>query len=433
MNNKYLKISSKGIIDINGFILLGASSKRNDSGKIGMFGSGLKYSIAFLLRSKIPFVVFSGEEKIEFTTTTVQFRDQEFEQIHINGEKTSMTTAMGVDWSYWSSVREIYSNSIDEGEEKIEVVDDNIEFDSNKTIFYIELTSEVQEILTEWNNYFSNERKDLLYCDKDMNQIYSGNDSTIVYRKGIQCRFIEKQRSVFHYDLTFVEINESRIVKDDWTFKWNLGKFLQKCSEPKIITQIYAMIENCWEKYIQWDSNCELFSETWLTEINKRALVPTENAGFWSELIKKNPTHYLILPDALVRGLKQKFNDQVRVVGEEEGGGKTGELKVLESLSPKQQYLLKEVMNFFKEANYNIQFDVKICNFSSKTALGLAHENTIFISERLFDSGKKLLAAVIMEENEHLITGFSDETRQFQSHIFEMVVTQMEEKCAIFL
>ena len=50
---KIIKITSKGEIDERAFSLLGASSKRDDNTKIGMFGSGLKYSLAYLLRKEI--------------------------------------------------------------------------------------------------------------------------------------------------------------------------------------------------------------------------------------------------------------------------------------------------------------------------------------------------------------------------------------------
>ena len=57
---KFIKITSKGEIDIRAFSLVGATSKRNDNSKIGMFGSGLKYTLSYLLNNNIDFRVFSG-------------------------------------------------------------------------------------------------------------------------------------------------------------------------------------------------------------------------------------------------------------------------------------------------------------------------------------------------------------------------------------
>lgn len=47
----YLKIENEGTVPVEAFTLIGASSKRDDSSKIGMFGSGNKYALAYLLRN----------------------------------------------------------------------------------------------------------------------------------------------------------------------------------------------------------------------------------------------------------------------------------------------------------------------------------------------------------------------------------------------
>ena len=74
-NQKYLLIQNKGEIDINALILMGGSTKRNNSSMIGHFGSGNKYSIALLLKNKIGFKIYSGENEIIITTETVFLED----------------------------------------------------------------------------------------------------------------------------------------------------------------------------------------------------------------------------------------------------------------------------------------------------------------------------------------------------------------------
>mgnify|MGYP000651360957 CR=1 FL=1 len=86
---KYLRISNKGIINVEALTLLGASTKRGLNGKIGMFGSGNKYALAFLLRNGFEVSIYAGNEKIEIGTEKAQFRDNDFEVITISMDRTA--------------------------------------------------------------------------------------------------------------------------------------------------------------------------------------------------------------------------------------------------------------------------------------------------------------------------------------------------------
>ena len=69
----YILIQNDGEIEINSFELIGASTKRGEPGKIGFFGSGLKYSIAYMMRNGIDFKVFSGTNEIVFSLKSEDF------------------------------------------------------------------------------------------------------------------------------------------------------------------------------------------------------------------------------------------------------------------------------------------------------------------------------------------------------------------------
>ena len=98
---KYLLIENKGEISPDALTLMGGTTKRNDSSKIGHFGSGNKYSIATLLKNNIPFYIFSGLDPITIKTQQVDFRGTTLEKIYVNGKETSLTTSMGPDWELW--------------------------------------------------------------------------------------------------------------------------------------------------------------------------------------------------------------------------------------------------------------------------------------------------------------------------------------------
>src|SRR5687767_1934050 len=114
-NPNHILIQNDEEIEIGAFELIGASTKRNQANKIGFFGSGLKYAIAFMLRNAIKFRIFSGLREIVFSTVPETLRDQTFHRIKIDDSVTSFTTSMGPTWTQaWYVVRELYCNAIDE-------------------------------------------------------------------------------------------------------------------------------------------------------------------------------------------------------------------------------------------------------------------------------------------------------------------------------
>lgn len=432
---KFIKISNNGMVEQKAFTMIGASTKRQDSSKIGWFGSGNKYSIAYLLRNNIRFHVFSGTSEIKFTVKKEGFREQDFDLIYVNDEKTSLTTGMGSgDWQPFSVVRETFCNAVDEGGEKIEIVGENdIIPEEGKTTIFIQVSEDIQEVMDNWNLYFSDKRDDLQYYDAKENKLFSGGHDTIVYRKGIQCFQTSEQRSIFHYDMQWVEINESRVIKNDWSFRWELSKFLQKIKDIKIVSHIYTVMNgksDMIEFDLHWDSNVNCYSEAWQKTIGERYLVSYETAGLWDEVLKETP--HIILPSKMVRGLKEKFADKVKILGEDDGVT-GGDIRVVKELSKRQEFMLKESEKFFEECKYKVNYPIKVCRFSDPARLGMAKDKTIYIAERVFEMGRRMLSETIIEENEHLESGHEDKTRAFQDHLIRKFVSQMEERFGYFL
>jgi hypothetical protein len=436
---KFIKIVSKGEIDEKAFYLLGASSKRDDKTKIGMYGSGLKYSLAFMLKKEIPFRVFSGYKEIKFSTKSENFRDKSFSVIYVNEKETSLTTDMGnTDWNCWSIIREIFSNSIDEGEAGISLVEsksiDALEPVEDFTTFYIKASDEFQEIMDNWDLYFSNRRKDLIYHDDNFNQLYNGGDSSLIYRKGIRCHFSKETKSIFHYDLDWVKINESRVLENDWEFKYKLVAFLRPIESKDVIHRILHNINSYWEKDLNWKYHAHIpFSDTWLTEIGEKWLVPYENAGFWVDDLKDLDSRYIIIPNELIEALKVCFGDKIKIIGDGSTGEGRGDKKIINELNKKESYLLDESVKFLTEAGYEIKYPIKVAKFVNAEILGLAENDTIFISDKCLTMGKREIINTIIEESQHLKTGFKDETRAFQTDLINLSISLMEEKLGRYL
>ena len=95
---KYLKIKNNGVLDIRLVALMGGTTKSNDQFKIGQFGTGLKYTLAYLFRNNLDFHLFCGGKKVEISLEEETIGEQTFSIICINGNRTSITTYWDRDW-----------------------------------------------------------------------------------------------------------------------------------------------------------------------------------------------------------------------------------------------------------------------------------------------------------------------------------------------
>jgi hypothetical protein len=73
---KYLGIRNDGVLDIRLVSLMGGTTKSTDKFKIGQFGTGLKYYLAYCVRNNIDFKIFCGEEEVKITTEIELIRDE---------------------------------------------------------------------------------------------------------------------------------------------------------------------------------------------------------------------------------------------------------------------------------------------------------------------------------------------------------------------
>lgn len=213
-----MNIVNAGEIEPEAFTLMGASTKRGDEEMIGRFGSGLKYAICFLIRSGIEFKVFSGKQEIVFDSVTKNFRGKKFDAITVNGEMTSLTTDMGPDWTFWQAMREIVCNAIDEGSWNRMKEEGWPEPTEGLTQFSIKMSEQVMEFFTNWNNYFTFGRKDVVekFFDPVCGEIaiYEAPQKKNVgglFRRGVLCVQPSRLKISFVYSADDIDINESRI------------------------------------------------------------------------------------------------------------------------------------------------------------------------------------------------------------------------------
>lgn len=426
---KYLLIENKGEIDVNSLILMGGTSKREDSSKIGFYGSGNKYTIAGLLRLGINFKIFSGNKEIKITTEKVNFRGVTLDKIYIDGKETSLTKQMGPDWEPWFFVREQVQNALDEGEMNIVPNCENINSREGKTRFYIEQSSKIQEVIDNWNLYFSMDRDDTLYNDAK-GTIYPNihpQNQMICYKKGMKCsdsRYV----TLFNYDIPKFSINESRVLSDSYEFHAKVCELLCGCTNPDVIR---TFLLNLNSDHLEWSIffySVFTLSDAWRTAIGDRKVIVSEIAGWFME--EQQKYQCFILPDNLCKKIQAKF-PEIDIFGLSQGDRVCPKRDY--QMSARDNFLLSESQRFLKEANYSVDYPIKIVRFEDAETLGLAENDTIYIAGKLFEMGRKEIVRVLIEENEHLKTGYTDKSRAFQNHFINLYLSEMEMRIGNFL
>ena len=418
----YVKIANDGLIDTEAFALMGASvKKREDS--IGLFGSGLKYSLAVLLRHEIDFKVFSGLDEVKIGLQKTTLRGKEFKVILINGNRTSITTEAGKLWKPWFAIREIYANALDEGGKKVITVTNKIKPVEGKTTFFIEIHDKIKPLFNNWNNFFSNKREDaVLVVDKK--KVFWGGNELVVYRRGIRA-YREKIKCLFHYDFDDLEINESRVLVSTWSFKYDLVKFLGRNANSEIIRKIYDNFQETFEGGLDW-SYCSNFNENWLDILGDRKIVLEDVAGHFVEEMDDNT---IILPTKLAKAMKEYFGAKIVILGFSD---KYGDRKIVK-FNSRQTRILKECLDFLKRGGIIFEAEIKLCEFENNSVRGEANSGAVLLSPALFDEGKKEIIAVILEEYAHLDSKAGDKTRRFQNYLLKKYLSLLEEKVGVYL
>lgn len=226
---KWLRISSKGSLDIASAVnMLGASVKTGKE-PIGIFGSGLKYAMAQAGREDIPIKISSNGQIYSTMTKKETFRDEEFPVVYLKTEtgkkiRTPMTTRFGIeDWKdTWFIFREFFSNAIDEGSHQIDIVNSVEPIEGSTCVFL------------PYNNFATVYEKLDEYFTKKEQGCWVGNGN--VYRNGV---FIGKFNNCnINVHSSAIRINECRTM-DTYSAQAELVSWLGACHDKNVWVEFF--------------------------------------------------------------------------------------------------------------------------------------------------------------------------------------------------
>lgn len=421
---KYLQIQNEGILDIRLVALMGGTTKAKDEYKIGQFGTGLKYTLAFLFRNNLDFKIFSGTEEIKIHLEREEIRGDVFEIICINGHRTSITTKMGEDWKAWMICREIWCNALDEGGAAKDITD----CPSGKegtTTFCVQVDSQIQAVLNDWDKYFIHGQEPIF--KSDTHAIYPGGPTLKFYKNGVMID--EKNfKSLFSYDILNAEINELR------EFKGQTSREVAHALASGDDKLASYFLENINDTYYEGgDMDYEWYQSwngAWKTVIgsgkiiHQEALDQIEARGITIDALK-----LVIVPKNVYKALTKQFAG----IGALIIASKAGEF--YETWNAHTDDKIKQGLTILEACKYPMHPELKFIYgyFEDKSVQARVslEQKKVYISNTMIQEPLVDIVSMLIEENEHFNTGLSDCSRSFQDHFIKLYTRELLAKNAI--
>lgn len=414
---KYLKIKNNGELDIRLVALMGGTTKANDEYKIGQFGTGLKYTLAYLFRNNLDFKIFVGNEEVKIHTEKEEIRNEIFEIICINNQRTSITTKMGECWTAWMIIRELFCNALDEGGAEWEITE-NIQSEESTTIFYIQIDTQIKEVTDNWHKYFIHGQEPMF--KNETYAIYPGGDKLKFYKQGVLIFEHPTEKGLFSYDVKNADINELREFKG--IIGYEITHALHQANEK--IAQYF--LENISESFYEgkpgtmdYEWYTGDWTESWRNAIGQAKIVhikAVENAA--ARGIEIDTVSNIVVPECVYKILTKKFEG----IGALYVASKSQEF--LENYDPIMENQLKQALTILETCDYLMrpELEFRYGWFEDKRIQALVNvkDKVICVSNTLLQKPLFDTISMLIEENEHFNTGMSDNTRNFQQHFIDL-------------
>ncbi len=399
---KYLKLSNKGELDIRLVSLMGGSTKSNDKFKIGCFGTGLKYTLAWLFRNNVDFKLFIGDRQVQLHTEKETIRGEEFEIICIDGQRSSITTGMGKEWKAWMIVRELWTNSLDEGRASRGIIDNGMEEtmigEVGTTTFYIQISSDIQDVLDHWDKYFVHEDTECLFSNQYY-KLYPAGPHLCIYKNGVLIHENTSVRAVFRYDVLDAPINELREYKSSPAC--DISKAI-KCMDAK---NIQYFIDNVTPDHYEgnnMDYNWfNQWGQHWQTFMKKTKLLTSKLRNrFQESSYNFREEEYTVIPECIYQSLTESFDG----VGDLEAA--TNRHQFYEVQSPETEEKIAACTAILRKAKYRMNPEIKYQYgfFEDKTQITAVDEKLkrLMISMAIGQKTAVEIMAILVERNEQL-------------------------------
>lgn len=373
-----------GLIPIEAVTTMGVSVKEGDT-PIGFFGTGLKYSIASLLRTGQRIVIWRGLERYDFVVQQEKVRDKEFGFIYMGQADVGLpvrlgfTTHLGAKWEMWQIFRELHSNALDEGGGSTL---GRLEPKEGHTTIWAEGVQIVEAAAKKSEVFLGS----LPLASLPGVDIHHGATRSLYYR-GVRVATLDNP-ALFTYNLT--------------------GR--HDLTEDRTLTGMF-----------------------WVNNVIVTALANSPDDRFLVPVLLSKDTY-----EATFRfgNVGEEFHERVLALAQEHGilavnasalaaaegwARHQGRVKKAE-LSTEDHGEIKKAKRFLEAIGYPVDAPVVVAESLGPGVFGMARHGTIYLSRNTLDRGGRFLISTLLEERLHLTHKFLDQSRAFQDFLLDMAI-----------
>lgn len=260
---------NRGKLDMRALTLMGVSVKVGSS-PVGFFGTGLKYSVAILLRTGHTVAIRTDGHLYHLTTSQGDFRGQSIDQIvleaDLDGHRTLLpfTTSYGSTWSVADAFRELWCNAHDEEDGEVIQIDDADALLPPPGDDWTEIVVRGPEIddayTARWSQFLQPEAM-RVHEDGHVEAIVSDALSTrTVYYRGIRVMEYQNDSAHTYNIMSHIHLTENRTLAYPWEVSRAVMRSVSESSDPAYIRAVLGSSGHI-ERNIDWSELHEATAE----------------------------------------------------------------------------------------------------------------------------------------------------------------------------
>lgn len=337
----------------------------------------------------------------------------------------------------------------------VEVVNDGqVRAKSSHTRIFIPLTVEVLDFfnnLGKWFLHFSEpELLDTTILPKS-NRNLGDRKAAVIYRRGVRVREFESSDtpSLYDYNLANIKLDESRRV-DDWYVQYEAASAFA-AADVETVSRLWQSFldggkywEHTFQSYgletgIHKEEQKAVWTKAFENVAGNKAVISTEDGG---EMAARKGFKVVTAPQAFVQAAeKHGINTPAKVLSEDDRAGRTifDATPDAEAAVEFAWYLVNKYGVTNGKKKPVVKTFRKIMDAGSQT-LGFYKDGVVYINQDIASSGSlslgwhsltQQLLVTAMEEVTHHVTGATDNSRDFQDFLLNLVVYMAKELAGV--